>query len=418
MKMSSVQKKVLSKLIDQYENSVTFTGKNKIRQSFAINVGKTFPGYQDDSDYDFYSSFNEDIKEMAARGWVEISEKHRRIDKIILIQDSLEGIYEALGRRPRKDIQSGMLELFEHLEESIYNRPEGEGSEQYEELKGIYLDYINKQKKRIEENKSVEFFSGDMDEYRDIWKIMLALFDLKEDVFVRDLSVRLFHDSKRLEKLIDKTGRIFYEFGEFPEKDHILEEYGIIRIPSHVCVKGNIELVFGDERISMRNIPGDIGLSGDMLNVLSDLVIHGKRIVTIENQTAFYRYDCGDEDAAVYLAGYHGRQKRDFLRKIYSEYPHLEYCHFGDIDAGGFYIYEHLRRKTGIPFKTMKMDADILLKHREFTKKLTDNDKKRIQNLIGYYKSKPDPDEQILKNLETLQTMLENNIKLEQEAVY
>ncbi len=416
MKLTGIQTKVLSKLIDQYEHSVTFSGKNKVRQSFGINVDKVFPRYQDDSDYDFFVSFNEEIKDISDRGWVEISEEHRRISRVYLVLDAISEIYEALGRCPRKDVQSAILDLYDDLEEGINKRCGSGQSEQSEELCRIYLDYINRQRQRIEENRTVEYFSGDMDEYRDIWKVLSVLPDLENEVFLRDLSVKIFHDSKRLEKLKDKAEGILFDNGEYPEKKHILEEYGIIKIPAHVCVKGNIELDFGGERISMRNLAGDIGLSEGMLSDLRDITVYGRRIVTIENLTSFHRYDCGKEDAAIYLAGYHNRQKREFLKMIYRKYPGLEYCHFGDIDAGGFYIYEHLRRKTGIPFSTLEMDASVLMKYRDYAKKLTPYDKKRIRKLSEYYENKTDPDAQASKNLETLETMLKYGIKLEQEA--
>ena len=418
MRLSPIQKTTLSKLIDKYEGSATYKGTNKVRQSFSINVEKAFPRYQDDSDYEFYVSFNDEIRELSDLDWVKKSEKHKRISRIILNSDAIPEIYKALGRCPRKDLQSGMLCFFEEMERQIKNRPENVPKDQYDELSRAYLGYIRDQRERITENKSVSYYNGDMSEYRDIWRVLLSLFNVEGEVFVRDLSIRLFRDSKRLEKLTDKAEGILFEYGDYPEKHHILEEYGIIRIPAHVCVKGNIELYFERDRISLQNMTGDIGLSERVLAGISDIIIYGRRIVTIENLTSFYKYDCGKEDVAIYLAGYHNRQKRDFLKLIYGKYPALEYYHFGDIDAGGFYIYEHLRRKTGIPFKTMKMDKEVLLKYREYTKKLTANDKKRIGNLIEYYRNMPVSDSDISGNLDTLNVMLKEDMKLEQEAVY
>lgn len=418
MKLTAIQTKTLSKLLDQYENSVTFTGTNKIRQSFGINVKKVFPRYLDDADYDYYVSFNEDMNEIADLGWVELTEANRRITRIILHKDAISDIYSALGRVPRKDLQTELLLLFDELEKKIQERSGADRPDLYDELKAALLSCIDAQRIRINENRAVEYFNGDMEEYRAVWDILLKLFDLENEVFVRDLSVRLFHDSKKLEKLSDRAESLLFEYGDYPEKEHILEEYGIIKIPTHLCVKGNIELFFGEERLSLKNMSGDIGLSAGILTGISDIRVYGRRIVTVENMTSFYRYDCGGDDIAVYLAGYHNRQKRDFLKMIYSRYPDLEYYHFGDIDAGGFYIYEHLKRKTGIPFKTMKMNKEVLLKHREYTKKLTANDKKRIGNLIEYYRNMPVSDSGISGNLETLKTMLEKDMKLEQEAVY
>ena len=77
----------------------------------------------------------------------------------------------------------------------------------------------------------------------------------------------------------------------------------------------------------------------------------------------------------------------------------------GDIDAGGFYILLHLRRKTGVPFQPYKMDISTLKDNLLYTKKLTDNDRTRLGNLLDS------------EFKDTISFMLENNCKLEQEAL-
>ena len=165
MKLSVIQTKTLSKLIDQYEKSVTFTGTNKVRQSFGINVKNVFPRYLDDADYDYYVSFNEDMKEIADLGWVELTEANRRITRIILQKEAISDIYSALGRIPRKDQQTELLLMFDELEKSIGERSGEDRSDQYDELQRIYLSYIAAQRIRISENRTVEYFNGDMEEY-------------------------------------------------------------------------------------------------------------------------------------------------------------------------------------------------------------------------------------------------------------
>ena len=80
--------------------------------------------------------------------------------------------------------------------------------------------------------------------------------------------------------------------------------------------------------------------------------------------------------------------------------------HFGDIDAGGFYILEHLKTKTGIPFQPYRMNAETLKKYKKQAVPLTEHDRKRLQKL-----------RQNPVYSETIRYMLENNIKLEQEHI-
>ena len=70
------------------------------------------------------------------------------------------------------------------------------------------------------------------------------------------------------------------------------------------------------------------------------------------------------------------------LQKIYAAFPDAVYCHFGDIDVGGFLIYEDLRRKTGIPFQLYRMDLDTLKEYEKYGKALTENDRVRIEKML------------------------------------
>ena len=96
---------------------------------------------------------------------------------------------------------------------------------------------------------------------------------------------------------------------------------------------------------------------------------------------------------------------------IYEQMPNVEYFHFGDIDVGGFEIYEDLCRKTGIPFRIYHMGVDELEKNKIYAKNLTENDKKRLDNLIQY------ASENERMYVDVLHYMKEHSVKLEQECV-
>ena len=132
----------------------------------------------------------------------------------------------------------------------------------------------------------------------------------------------------------------------------------------------------------------------------------GKRVVTVENLTSFHDYE-GTDDFVIYLGGFHNKVKRDFLMFLYEQNDGKKYLHFGDIDAGGFYILEHLKAKTGIPFKTLYMDVETLVKYKSQTKRLTQNDRQRIKNLLAKTENYKD----------VLEYMLEQDCKLEQEVL-
>lgn len=108
----------------------------------------------------------------------------------------------------------------------------------------------------------------------------------------------------------------------------------------------------------------------------------------------------------IYLGGFHNTAKREFIKKIYASNPGKSYCHFGDIDAGGFYILEDLRNKTGIHFESLYMDVQTLLEFKDYTKMLTAEDRKRLLKLGEREEFKC-----------VVEYMLENDCKLEQENI-
>ena len=74
-----------------------------------------------------------------------------------------------------------------------------------------------------------------------------------------------------------------------------------------------------------------------------------------------------------------------FPEKVKDDNPDLKFLHFGDIDAGGFYIHDHLCRMTGVPFGLWHMSAEELKdpRYAGCLQKLTPGDRKRLKNLQG-----------------------------------
>ena len=149
---------------------------------------------------------------------------------------------------------------------------------------------------------------------------------------------------------------------------------------------------------------GDMAISSEMLKDVDAITVSGDVVITIENLTTFNAFKC-ENSFAIYLGGYHNTNRRNFIKKVYGQNQDKQYLHFGDIDAGGFYILRHLRDKTGIAFAPYCMDVKTLKTNLQYTKKLTDNDKKRLTALVDTEFS------------DTVEFMLENNCKLEQEAM-
>lgn len=394
MRKEKIQQTVINKLLDKYEKSKTFTGTNQVNQSFGRKVAELFPKYKDDAEYEVFCEINEALDDLRSLGLVNLLMKHGEIiDTVSLNVERLENCYEFTGREPKREEHQWLVNVMDAFSGHA-----------------VLDAYFQVQRTKIAKNQKVEYFDGDKQEYADLLKLVQALLNNEEEMFVRDLSVVLFKDSKRVERLESKARALLYQYGEYLEKDSVLEECNVLKTPTYVSVKGQALVCLGGQKIDLSRLKGDIALSTASLKELKEILVTGNRVVTVENLTSFHDYSC-ENDFVIYLGGFHNRVKRDFLKLVYEQNPDKEYRHFGDIDAGGFYILEHLKSKTGIPFKSMYMDKDTLVKYMDQTKVLTVNDRRRIESLL----SKVEKD--IEDYREVLEFMLEKGCKLEQEVI-
>ena len=387
--MTKYEKQILNVLIDKYESSKSFIGTNQVNQSFTCKVEQLIPKYKDDSEYDLFCAVNESIDVLVAEGFVITKKlKNGVVQSVTLVVDAIEKVYRYLGRAPKSDTVNDLKRLLNL----------------YKDDNDILHSYCNHQLDRLAANKSVEFFDDDLDVYESILKVISKITEVKCETFERDFSIQVLGDSKAFEKVRSKVLSLLYEYGDFPDKDMLLADLNIVKNPGHVYFKGKGKITVCGQEIDFSKMTGDMAISSEMLKNVDDITVLGGVVVTIENLTTFNAFKC-ENSFAIYLGGYHNTSRRNFIKKVYGQNPDKQYLHFGDIDAGGFYILQHLRNKTGIAFVPYCMDVKTLKENLQYTKKLTENDKKRLVALAD------------AEFRETVEFMLENNCKLEQEAM-
>lgn len=383
------EKKILNSLLDKYEKSRSFTGDNKVRQSFCLAIKTLFPKYEDQSDYEVFQRVNEEVDHLVRKQFISATINRARVcAKVCLIEDSLAGIYLYLNRLPKRQTNQTLLQLLEG----------------YADRNAILSGFCQEQAARIRSNKPVAFFNEDLKAFENLLIALDEVMKIENETFVRDSSVQVFRDSKLFDKLSSKVTSILFEYGDFPKREQVLKDLNLIKNPTYVNFKGAGVIELAGQRIDLNPLKGDLAISSAMLADINRITITGTSVMTVENLTSFHRIAAGDT-LLIYLGGFHNRIRREFIKKIAAQNPDVYFFHFGDMDAGGFYIFEHLRQQTGIDFKPYKMDTETLERYLHLTKKLTENDRKRLEKLqVGRFK-------------DVVDYMLEHNCKLEQEAI-
>lgn len=404
--MQQAEKKILNKLLDTYENSKLSRGENKVAVhiSYAFTK-KSLPEYFDESSI-VYEEIHAIAKQLQTKGFITIVWKNNRedhiIEKVVLCEEAIPEVYQYVHRVSREAMEKAALQALRDLLETKMN--------------SVTESFVSRMTERIRNGKSVKEYMdiSDVKSVGDLVKALNAVICNEEECFIREFSISHFHDSKVFHTLSAKICKIIREEiqeYEFFEDEELLAEYQIYHTPSYVYLKGNACLKTGVQVVDISEFPEGLGFAVNKQN-LPDMMITASKpvesVVTIENLTTFFRFQ-RENSLIIYLGGYHNHIRRMLLQKIYEAFNNARYYHFGDIDAGGFQIFYHLKEKTRIPFELYKMDLHTLKSYEKYGKKLTENDRKRLKKLMSTKMGESEK--------ECAEYMLAHNVKLEQECI-
>lgn len=406
--MALYEKRILNALLDSYENSLLSRKENKVAVHISFPfTRKTTPEYFDESSL-AYEDIHACVWELEGKGFIAVQWKKGKenhiLQKVLLREENAELVYRYVGRIPKIKQENSTLKLLAELS-GVYQTP----------VAAAFLQYLTA---RISSGQSVKEYIELQDEQkiRRLLKAVWAVETNEKTCYIREFSIRQFGDSKEMESLLGVTGKVFRRFGgKEGEADNyaILADYSIYHTPDYVYLKGEGTLYFGEDDstgLELSSLRQGIGVSGeDIATLRIKRKPTTQKVITIENLTTFFGWT-EVNSIIIYLGGYHNTVRRELLQSIYQHMPEAEYLHFGDIDVGGFEIYEDLCRKTGIRFRPYHMGIEELQKYAGYAKKLTANDRKRLEELI----KKSDGN---CPYMEVLTYMKEKGMKLEQECV-
>lgn len=275
--------------------------------------------------------------------------------------------------------------------------------------KGEIVNYYIDELENTIQNRSIRM---DVMKEEDILKIITFLENNKEFLYIREVSMLIFGDSKYLENYRKtQVCSILYSYyvknGEdvFRE-ENLLERFNVYDIDQEICIKGPVLIGFENKTIDIDGLTGGVSFSIKDIDKIKRIVVNSDRVMTIENKTSFLRMNQGD--CYIYLGGFATKPQVTFIKKLIENNPDKRYLHFGDIDAGGFWIHKKLCEQTNMKFDLFCMDKKTLQNdnYKDYVKSLTENDVVRLTNL------KDNSEYQ-----ECIEWILKNNFKLEQEIV-
>ena len=394
--MAEFEKSIINRLLDKYEKSKLSKGGSnrniKIKLTLNDNEMKT---YKVRDSYKYRESNNIVIRELEKKDFINVVWDDDDFEELTLNVDNVNKLYKYANREnPKEELDRVISALNKNKQD------------------GFLGEFIEANLACIQENFCwLKAYFTSAGQLEDILKGIRAISKLEKETKIRDFSVSVYGDSKYFDNIKGKVARVIKDFDPTctaEDTDDILAEYNIIKNSTYALIKNNLSFRLNNSVIDLNDLIFEYSLSDEMIENMEMLSITAKKVITVENLTSFYKLE--DKEAIIiYLGGFHNHTKRLLLEKIYKIAPYITYLHFGDIDAGGIYIYDNLVKATAIPFEPYKMGIDEIKKFANFGKQLTQHDKDRL------FKMRQDA--RFIKFKEVIDYMLNNNIKLEQEIM-
>lgn len=393
------EKEILTRLVEHYRGSKKDAGNNKINRRTQIKPKNLYGKYEaNDGDFDEISKLNQAAEELSQKGFITKKEETTgtQLKCIYLVDERIDDIERYLadqyGYVPKDRKLAKMRELIDR----------------YQDASPICKKECAILAGRVECRKDL----GNIEELDNVLKAIAFIEKNQEDLYIREASMKIYGDSKFFEnETLRQVCSILQKYsgrntdGEL--SDEILLDYHIAKEPQKLCIKGNVIINISGKDVDVGGFQEGIEFLASNLAHIQSVKLMVPVFMTIENRTAYHRYHAADT-VTFYLGGYANRYQRDFLKLVYASNKDAVYQHFGDIDAGGFWIHHNLCEVTGINFGLFGMSVDEL-KNSAYAMcrhPLSDHDRSRLQEL-----------KMMDAYAEVVHYMLVQNVKLEQEIV-
>jgi hypothetical protein len=327
--MNSVANQALHKLLRRAENaSRREVGARNVALRFS---GDSLPAYAGIETHTEKESCHGDLQLAEREGaitieWDRRAGERNQIQRIRLADGDALARY--LGVVPRWDAVSRAAELFAQHES------------EHPVLRSV-----------LELWRSGAKVRGTGPEDTDAWRDAVAVvshcrLQVAVDVPVRRLSARLTSDSKRIEQLSALIDVLIQGDVAVPARDaeDVFNEIGLVKFPPTLLIAGAIQVAIGEHNVAVDSAYLGFPPSAITGFVCSPVVAE---LLTIENLTTFHEMVARRHEAPSAILLYTGGMPSPSWKRVYrllllSLPRDARVFHWGDIDAGGFRIADHL----------------------------------------------------------------------------
>ncbi|RGT59705.1 hypothetical protein DWZ66_03495 [Coprobacillus sp. AF34-1BH] len=394
LEMKNYREDILNNFIERYEKSSYYKGKSLKPQKSSIVLHERYPQYGQSRYPEVLEKIEDVVLQLEKEDLIQFAkgsiEGNRKLI-FVPTEERVSKIYQELDRTPLKEKRNRYLNCLKMYE-----------------LDSFFKDFQIAMEEKVFNYESVLPYLKvyDQEDLKNVMKILQGMKNQEEEISFRKFSEKVLGDTKKLEKYKNKIYHIIKDFYDdsIENIDDAFELFYIRKNPAYVYLKGSAILQINEQIIDLNEMNHYFVLPSSCIKDLKIKRIDARQVMTVENLTSFHDISLKDT-FFIFTNGFHNHVIEAFLKCLYDFLgERVSYLHFGDIDAGGFHIYESLIKKTQIPFQTYKMNVNMLKKYKAYTKPLTENDRKRLLSVKD-------------RHQEVIDYMLKYNVKLEQEII-
>jgi len=403
---------ILNRLLSKFEKSKAYLDKNKLNRRILLKLRSSeFPEY-DIENTEIKENINSVIEELHKRGFIEYEwlkfEEDNIIDKVWLIQDRIEDIYRNAGRIPKKTRVNNVLIMLREARANI--------SELW--LKKFLEDV----EVSIESKKSITpFLPDELELIKALLDALRVINDKGEEEYLeRVFSLKCFRDSKfferNLKKRIIDIIKKYLLSGEAEgySDEEILAQTGIVKVPEQIDFCGGVAGTLDGHQVDFSLFNKGITINSYTAKGLKIAELKStKKVLFIENKANYIDYTFKKrekDELVIFHGGFYSPVRGLFFRKIYEagHRDHVEFYHWGDIDAGGFKIFNRLKNNIIPELKPYLMDREAFISQKDYWMNFDEDYGSILKEMIKK--------EEFKEFHNIIELMLEEKARLEQEA--
>ncbi|MCF7914333.1 MAG: DUF2220 domain-containing protein [Spirochaetaceae bacterium] len=353
-KKSSIRKLILKEFENDYPYSAQIRGGRALRKG---RWERTFPGIE--SDPQVKDEFISAAEELETEGVLTIKwVRHRRGDRIeaLYLKDPRH-LYQMLGLpSPEQQREESLALLKEFRAES-----------------GFTEGLIEHLQARLE--AYIPTPCGDPQNLADLLELLAADRSMSAELPLRALSIRLYNDSKRLERLLPQVDKL--SMAACGEK--LSARLGLARNYPQAALRGQLELVLQDGQAW--KLSGDPLFFGSELTERLALISAGAAVLVVENKETFMTLPFEKYGfAGLVYGGGHLNSVAGKLMQIV-EQSGIKLYYFGDLDPDGLLIFQQAESLLSGQLIPWHMDAHTYRRYVGFGYFLSEGSLARLSQL-------------------------------------